>query len=75
MLYFGEILSIVTVEIIDTTLGTWRMTGYYGYPNGGCRTAAWNFLRQLSNEFASPWCIFGDFNDILDASEKRGAQH
>jgi len=26
----------------------------------------------LSNRFAGPWCIFGDFNDILEASEKRG---
>jgi len=62
----------ITVEINDIALGTWRLTGYYGYPNGGRRTAAWNFLRQLSNQFIGPWCIFGDFNDILDASEKRG---
>jgi hypothetical protein len=40
--------------------------------NNGRRTAAWNFLRQLSNSFAGPWCILGDFNDILDANEKRG---
>ncbi|XP_039687912.1 uncharacterized protein [Medicago truncatula] len=62
----------ITVEINDIVLGTWRLTGYYGYPNGGRRTAAWNFLRQLSHQFTGPWCIFGDFNDILDASEKRG---
>jgi len=30
----------ITVEILDTDLGTWRMTGYYGYPNEGRRTAA-----------------------------------
>jgi len=62
----------ITVEIVDFILGPWRLTGYYGYPNGGCRIAAWNFLRQLANHFSRPWCIFGDFNDILDASEKRG---
>ncbi|XP_039684970.1 uncharacterized protein [Medicago truncatula] len=62
----------IIVEINDVVLGTWRLTGYYGYPNGGRRTAAWNFLRQLSHQFTGPWCIFGDFNDILDASEKRG---
>jgi len=45
----------ITVEIIDTVLGTLRVTGYYGYPNSGCRTAVWNFLRQLSNSFAGPW--------------------
>jgi len=63
----------ITIKIIDTVLGTWRITRYYGYPNGGRRTATGNFLRQLSNPFAGPWCIFGDFNDILDASEKRGS--
>jgi hypothetical protein len=26
----------------------------------------------LSSEYAGPWCIFGDFNDIMDSSEKRG---
>ena len=34
----------ITVELNDTSLGTWRLIGYYGYPNGGRRTAAWNFL-------------------------------
>jgi len=29
----------ITVEIINNVLGTWRITGYYGYPNGGRRTA------------------------------------
>jgi len=62
----------ITVEIVDSIIGTRRMTDYYDYPNGGRRTAAWTFLRQLSNQFAGPWCIFGDLNDILNASEKRG---
>ena len=62
----------ITVEIVITVLGTCRLTGYYDYPNGGRRTVAWNFLRQLSNQFTGLWCIFGDFNDILDVNEKRG---
>jgi len=62
----------IIVEIVDDVLGTWRLNGYYSYPNGGRRTAAWDFLRQLSVQFAGPLCIFGDFNDILDDSEKRG---
>jgi hypothetical protein len=48
------------------------LTGYYGYPNGGRRRASWDFLRTLSHQSSLPWCIFGDFNDIMDASEKRG---
>lgn len=44
----------ITIEIVDSVTGPWRMTGYYGYPNGGRRRAAWDFLRQLSNQFAGP---------------------
>jgi len=29
-------------------------------------------LRNLANNTSLPWCILGDFNDILDAREKRG---
>jgi exonuclease III len=32
--------NYITVEIIDTVLGAWRITSCYGYPNGGRRTAA-----------------------------------
>jgi hypothetical protein len=60
----------ITVEIVNSTLGSWRLTGYYGYPNGQRRRAAWNFLRSVSEQYAGPWCIFGDFNDIMDNSEK-----
>jgi hypothetical protein len=61
----------ITIEIIDANLGPWKLTGYYGYPNGGRRRAAWEFLHDLSCRYTGPWCIFGDFNDIMDASEKR----
>lgn len=30
------------------------------------------FFHNLSLRYRGPWCIFGDFNDIMDASEKRG---
>ena len=62
----------ITLEIVDDEKGSWQLTGYYGYPNGGRRRASWDFLRQLSQQSSRHWCIFGDFNDIMDASEKRG---
>jgi hypothetical protein len=62
----------IYVDVNDVVHGMWRLTGYYRYPEGRRRRAAWDFLRQLSNQFAGPWCILGDFNDIMDASEKRG---
>jgi exonuclease III len=62
----------ISVDVMDSVLGLWRLTGYYGYHERGRRRLAWDFLRNLSNQFTGPWCILGDFNDIMDASEKRG---
>ncbi|PNX90114.1 endonuclease/exonuclease/phosphatase family protein, partial [Trifolium pratense] len=62
----------INVEIDDAHRGTWRLTGFYGYPGGSRRRDSWNFLRRLSQSSQLPWCIIGDFNDILDAIEKKG---
>ncbi|KEH43724.1 endonuclease/exonuclease/phosphatase family protein [Medicago truncatula] len=61
-----------SVEINDCEKGLWSLTGFYGYPNGSRRRASWDLLCHLSSQSMLPWCIFGDFNDIMDASEKRG---
>ena len=61
----------INVEVEDVQ-GRWQLTGYYGFPEGRRRRDSWNFLRQLSNRCTLPWCIIGDFNDILYANEKRG---
>ncbi|PNX88188.1 hypothetical protein L195_g044290, partial [Trifolium pratense] len=50
----------------------WRLTGFYGFPEGGRRRDSWNFLRHLASTSQLPWCIIGDFNDILSSDEKRG---
>lgn len=55
-------------------MGRWRYTGYYGYPERGRRAEAWDMLRQLATSSALPWCIIGDFNDLMKADEKKGGQ-
>lgn len=55
------------VDIVDTTsvcgnLPATRVTLM------GHRRAAWDFLLRLYSQINAPWCIFGDFNDILDAN-------
>ena len=32
----------------------------------------WKHLKQLHNSIDKPWCIMGDFNEMLNASEKLG---
>jgi hypothetical protein len=65
-------LNHIDIEVEDLQRGKWRLTGFYGYPEGSRRRDSWNLLRQLSNASQLPWCILGDFNDILSTDEKRG---
>ncbi|MCH83167.1 endonuclease/exonuclease/phosphatase family protein [Trifolium medium] len=65
-------LNHVDIEIVDDLRGNWRITGFYGFPEGGRRRASWNFLHHLSQTSQLPWSIIGDFNDILSLDEKRG---
>ncbi|PNX96248.1 endonuclease/exonuclease/phosphatase family protein, partial [Trifolium pratense] len=56
----------------NTQRGMWRLTGFYGYPEGARRRDSWNFIRRLAQDSHLPWCIIGDFNDILSVNEKKG---
>ncbi|PNX78270.1 hypothetical protein L195_g034247, partial [Trifolium pratense] len=40
----------INVQVTDQVNGNWRLTGFYGFPNGGRRRDSWNFLRHLSQE-------------------------
>jgi hypothetical protein len=60
------------VEVNDITRGSWHLIGYYRYPNGGRRHASRDFFHHLANQIDGLWCIFGDFNDVMDLSEKGG---
>jgi len=62
----------VDVEVSMTWLGVWRMTGFYGFPERGWRSASWDLLRSLTDRSALLWVVLGDFNDLLFQHEKRG---
>jgi exonuclease III len=68
--------NFINLEVIHPTLPRWRLTGFYGYPNNERRRDSWDLLRTLSQDNSLPWCIMGDFNDILSNEEKRsGVDH
>ncbi|CAJ2661731.1 unnamed protein product [Trifolium pratense] len=50
----------------------WRLTCYYGYPERGRRRQAWELLKELRDMSDLPWCIIGDFNDLLSQDDKKG---
>ncbi|KAL0413245.1 UNVERIFIED_CONTAM: putative mitochondrial protein [Sesamum radiatum] len=48
--------------------------GFYGDPDASKRDTSWKLLSNLHTRSARPWLCAGDFNELLDQSEKRGGQ-
>ena len=59
----------IDVKVSDNVKCDWRLTNYYAFPGSGRRIEAWNFLRQLTIVYDLPWCIIGDFNDIIEGEK------
>ncbi|XP_060961066.1 uncharacterized protein LOC133031553 [Cannabis sativa] len=51
-----------------------RFTGVYGEPNRSLRRKTWELLTTLLGRSTLPWCLMGDFNNVLNQSEKVGGQ-
>ncbi|VFQ97337.1 unnamed protein product [Cuscuta campestris] len=64
----------IDVTILDSTLGSWRYTGFYGHPDQSRRSVTWDLLCDLVQDSNLPWICGGDFNAILAQSEKRGGK-
>ncbi|KAL0434850.1 UNVERIFIED_CONTAM: hypothetical protein Sradi_0192900 [Sesamum radiatum] len=50
----------------------WHFTGLYGEPDVAQRRKTWNLFARLHDQSRRPWICAGDFNEILDPSEKLG---
>ena len=48
----------------------WYLTGFYGWPNAQPKFKSWKLLAHLKNFVDGPWLCVGNFNAILNASEK-----
>ncbi|CAN0888737.1 Transposon TX1 uncharacterized 149 kDa protein [Linum grandiflorum] len=64
--------NFIDTEVINGASGTFRLTGFYGFPERERRPASWDLLRSLGRGVNLPWCIIGDFNDILHQHEQKG---
>ena len=58
--------------VISKSIGDWRFTGYYGFPECHRRRASWNLLCVLAIRSSLPWVCIGDFNDLISPSYKKG---
>ncbi|MCH82709.1 endonuclease/exonuclease/phosphatase family protein [Trifolium medium] len=61
------------MEVNHPIYPKWRLTGFYGYPDSGRRQDSWDLLRTLAQDNSLPWCIMGDFNDLLSNDDKRSS--
>ncbi|KAG2249330.1 hypothetical protein Bca52824_088958 [Brassica carinata] len=63
-------------RLIDLKV-TWKdksffLTGVYGEPVKGNRSGVWERLTRIGVNRDAPWFLTGDFNEIVDQSEKLG---
>lgn len=63
----------IDVVFQESSIPTWRLTCFYGLPERSRRQDSWDMLRQLAVIDSLPWCVFGDFNDLLYTTDKKGA--
>lgn len=60
-------LNHIDICFLDNSnVASWRLSCFYGFPERSKRSQSWDFIHALSkNNSSLPWCIFGDFNDII----------
>ncbi|XP_075653649.1 uncharacterized protein LOC142624031 [Castanea sativa] len=51
---------------------TWRLTGFYGWPEEQRKHKSWQLLKHLHTRILAPWICVGDYNEILSFEEKQG---
>ncbi|KAK1678763.1 hypothetical protein QYE76_039611 [Lolium multiflorum] len=64
----------IEAEITGEDGFVWRLTGIYGEPKTSDKEKTWRLLQILHGQSNLPWMCFGDFNEILFASEKQGGK-
>ncbi|XP_074327915.1 uncharacterized protein LOC141665830 [Apium graveolens] len=64
----------IDFEVENSQVGRWRYTGFYGCPKRDRRRESWAILGDLAGRSTLPWCVIGDFNDMLFVDEKRGGR-
>ena len=63
----------IDANVVDKVTGKgFRLTGFYGNAETHKWKESWALLKHLSHLSSSPRLCMGDFNEILDNSERMG---
>lgn len=72
--HVGAWLISLSPGHIDVWVSNWTVdcgcffTGFYGHWQPSQRIHSWNLLRRIGQNMCQPWCILGDFNELLNSS-------
>ncbi|XP_021802373.1 uncharacterized protein LOC110746460 [Prunus avium] len=58
--------------LVKMNHGDWLFTAVYAHPCPGIRRQLWNYLDGIASASNLPWMIAGDFNELVNNSEKCG---
>ncbi|VFQ59794.1 unnamed protein product [Cuscuta campestris] len=62
----------IDIRVTLPGITPYRFTGFYGFPSSSQRRASWELVKSLRDLSPLPWCVAGDFNDILSYGDKMG---
>lgn len=62
----------IDVVFLESNVESWHLSCFYGYPDRERRRNSWEIIRRLANLSTLPWCIWGDFDDLMYVSDKQG---
>ena len=60
----------IMVRVLEDDGFTWWLTCFYGWPEATQKHKSWELLSHLKSFVEGPWLCIGDFNAILQSSEK-----
>ncbi|XP_030964070.1 uncharacterized protein LOC115985243 [Quercus lobata] len=63
-------MNHILVKVTAEDGFVWFLTGFYGWPEACQRGKSWALLNHLRSFVDGPWVCIGDFNAILNSSEK-----
>ena len=62
--------SHVLVKVKEGDGFEWWLTCFYGWSEENIRYKSWELLEHLKNFVGGPWMCIGDFNAIIQSTEK-----
>ena len=60
----------ILAKVVEDDGFVWFLSGFYGWPEAREKVKSWALIRQLGQIVEGSWMCIGDFNAILNSTEK-----